>query len=217
MSVFILLEATGAQLKKGSLELLTAARDAGRTISVGLAGPNAKQLAPQAASYGASKMYVSESLAQYNPDSFAQLLEGWVTESGSKTVLGNTSMMSRDLFPRVAARFKSGIASDCTALTFDGDKVRARKPLYSGKCTAEVEFVDSPIQFVLMRPNQMPVGEAKAGATCEIKETAAPTGGGKITTKEVQKGSSNKPDLAEANIIVSGGRGMVGPENFKLL
>jgi electron transfer flavoprotein alpha subunit len=69
----------------------------------------------------------------------------------------------------------------------------------------------------LMRPNQLPVGEAKAGATCAVKESSAPAGGDAITTKEVVKGSSNKPDLAEANIIVSGGRGMQAAENFKIL
>jgi electron transfer flavoprotein alpha subunit len=160
---------------------------------------------------------VNETLTQYNPEVFTALVEGWIKESGAKIVLGSTSMMARDLFPRLAAKFQSGVASDCITLAFDGGKVKVRKPLYSGKCTAEVDFTDSPMQFVLMRPNQLPVGEAKTGAAANVAETAAPSASGKITTKEVVKGSSNKPDLTEANIIVSGGRGLGAPENFKIL
>ncbi len=215
--VFVLLESAGTQLKKGSLELLSAARATGQPVAAGFIGAGGKALASQAAAYGAEKLYVCESAAAYNPEVYAGLLEGWIKESGVKTVLGSTSMMARDLFPRVAARFQSGLASDCTVLTFEGDNVKARKPLYAGKCTAEVEFVDSPLQFVLMRPNQMPVGEMNSGASCEVKETPAPSASGKISTKEVVKGTSNKPDLAEANIIVSGGRGLQAPENFKIL
>jgi len=216
-NVFILLESTGSQLKKGSLELLSAAKAAGQTIHAGIIGAGVKSLAAQAASYGATKVSVNEALTQYNPETFSGLLEGWIKESGAKIVLGSTSMMARDLFPRVAAKFQSGLASDCTTLVFEGDKVKVRKPLYSGKCTAEVDFTDSPLQFVLMRPNQLPVSEATAGASADVKETAAPSASGKIETKEVVKGSSNKPDLTEANIIVSGGRGLGAPDNFKIL
>jgi len=215
-STFILLESNGTQLKKGSLELLTAARTAGLSIHAGLIGAGAKALAAAAGTYGAEKVSVNEALTQYNPEVFAGLVEGWIKESGAKIILGSTSMMARDLFPRLAGRFQSGVASDCTTLAFDGGKVKVRKPLYSGKCTAEVDFTDSPLQFVLMRPNQLPVGDAKSG-TAEVKDTAAPSPSGKITTKEVVKGSSNKPDLTEANIIVSGGRGLGAPENFKIL
>lgn len=216
-TVFILLESNGTQLKKGSLELLSAAKSAGQTIVGGLFGVGAKASATQAAGYGASKVFVNEGMTQYNPDSFAQALEGWIKESGAKVVLGSASQTARDLMPKVAARFQSGLASDCTTLAFDGDRVKVRKPLYSGKCTAEVDFVDSPLQFVLMRANQLPVSQATAGASVEVKETATPPANPKIITKEVVKGASSKPDLTEANIIVSGGRGMQAPENFKVL
>jgi electron transfer flavoprotein alpha subunit len=215
-NVFILLESTGTQLKKGSLELLSAAKAAGQSVHAGLIGTGAKNLAAIAGQYGAEKVSVNETLAQYNPETFTTLVEGWIKESGAKIILGSTSMMARDLFPRIAAKFQSGVASDCTTLAFEGGNAKARKPLYSGKCTAEVDFTDSPMQFILMRPNQLPVAAAGSG-TASIAETAAPAPTGKITTKEVVKGSSNKPDLTEANIIVSGGRGLGAPENFKIL
>lgn len=215
-TVFILLESNGNQLKKGSLELLSAAKAANKTILAGLIGTGAKTAAAQAGGYGVTKVFVNEELTQYNPETFAGLVETWIKESGAKVVLGSASQMARDLFPRLAARFQSGLASDCTTLMFEGEGVRVRKPLYSGKCTAEVEFSGSPMQFVLMRANQLHVTPA-SGGTAETKETPAPSPSGKITTKDVVKGSSTKPDLTEANIIVSGGRGLQSPEQFKIL
>jgi electron transfer flavoprotein alpha subunit len=159
----------------------------------------------------------ADALGHYNPESFTAAVSTMVKESGADVVLASSSVMARDLFPRVAARLDSGVASDCTILELTASSLKARRPLYAGKCTAEVEFVNSPVRFVLMRPNQLPVGTMDAGATPSIKEFAAPAASGKITCKELVKGASSKTDLTEANVIVSGGRGMQGPENFKLL
>lgn len=217
--VFVFVEGNGAELKKGSLELLNAAKNSGREVVAGLVGPGTKALAPKTAHHGAKTTFVCDSgdLGHYNPDTFTEVVANMVKESGADVVLASSSVMARDLFPRVAARLDSGVASDCTILELKGEAVRVRKPLYSGKCTAEVEFVNSPVKFVLMRPNQLPVGQADAGASASIKDFPAPAGGGKIKMKELVKGASSKTDLTEANVIVSGGRGMQNAENFKLL
>jgi electron transfer flavoprotein alpha subunit len=125
-------------------------------------------------------------------------------------------MLARDLFPRVAQSIGAGIASDCTQLSFDAGTAKARRPMYSGKCTAEVEFLNCQTKIILMRPNQLPVGSA-VGGTCEIQNVALPPVDIKTRVKEVVRGASEKLDLTEANIIVAGGRGMKGPEHFKLL
>ena len=117
----------------------------------------------------------------------------------------------------MAARLDSGLASDCTVLELNGSTLKVRRPLYAGKCTAEVEFVNSPVRFVLMRPNQLPVGAPDAGASAALKEFPAAPATGKIKCKELLKGTSNKADLTEANMIVSGGRGMQNADNFKIL
>jgi electron transfer flavoprotein alpha subunit len=217
--VFVFLESNGTELKKGSMELLTAAQASGREVIAGVMGPGAKSLAPKAAHYGAKTTFVCDSpdLRHYNPESFTEAVCSMVKESGADVVLASSSVMARDLFPRVAARLDSGVASDCTILKLTADNITVRKPLYAGKCTAEVEFVNSPVKFVLMRPNQLPVGAADAAASASIKDFAAPKTSGKIQTKDMVKGSSSKADLTEANIIVSGGRGMGSADNFKLL
>lgn len=216
--IFVFVESHG-DIKKGSLELLTAAKASGREVVAGLAGSGTKALTAKAAQYGAKTVFVCDgpSMANYNPDIYSEILTVMIKESGADVVLASSSTLARDLFPRVAARLDSGVASDCTTLEVSTSGVKARRPLYAGKCTAEVEFVNSPVKFVLMRPNQLPVGQPDAGATASTKEFAAPAGSGKIKTREVVKGASSKTDLTEANVIVSGGRGMQSAENFKIL
>ncbi|MBX3020499.1 MAG: electron transfer flavoprotein subunit alpha/FixB family protein [Bdellovibrionales bacterium] len=217
--IFVFVEGHGSELKKGSLELLNAAKQSGREVIAGLVGPGTKALAAKAGQNGAKTVFVCDDagLGHYNPDTFTAAVSTMVKESGADVVLASSSVMARDLFPRVAARLDSGVASDCTVLELSASGVKVRKPLYSGKCTAEVEFVNSPVRFVLMRPNQLPVGAADAAATATVREFPLPAGSGKITCKEMVKGASNKTDLTEANAIVSGGRGMQNAENFKIL
>jgi electron transfer flavoprotein alpha subunit len=217
--IFVFVEGHGSELKKGSLELLNAAKNSGREVVAGLVGTGSKALAGKAAQYGAKTVFVCDSadLGHYNPETFTAAVGAMVKESGADVVLASSSVMARDLFPRVAAHLDSGVASDCTILDLSGGGLKVRRPMYAGKCTAEVEFVNSPVKFVLMRPNQLPVGTADAGATASTKEFPAPAASGKIRCKEVTKGTSNKTDLTEANVIVSGGRGMQSAENFKIL
>lgn len=217
--IFVFVETTSQDLKKGSMELLTAAKNSGREVVAGFVGSGVKGLAQKAAQFGAKTIFVCDSadLSQYNPDSYTQALETMIKESGANVLLASSSSLARDLFPRVAARLDSGVASDCTVLELTSSQLKVRRPLYAGKCTAEVEFVNSPISFVLMRPNQLPVGAPDVSAQGQVKEFPAPALGGKIRGKELIKGASVKTDLTEANVIVSGGRGMQGPEQFKIL
>lgn len=216
--VFVFVESHD-DIKKGSLELLTAAKASGREVVAGLIGAGVKGLAGKAAQFGAKSVFVSDSaaLGQYNPDVFSEILTVMVKESGADVVLASSTTLARDLVPRVAARLDSGVASDCTTLELTASGVKARRPMYAGKCTAEVEFVNCPVKFVMVRPNQLPVGTPDAVASPSTKDFAAPAGSGKIKIKEVTKGASSKTDLTEANVIVSGGRGMAAPENFKIL
>jgi electron transfer flavoprotein alpha subunit len=217
--VFVFLEGNGQELKKGSLELLTAAKNSGREVIAGLIGPGTKALAAKAGPAGAKTLFVCDApdLGHYNPETFSSVLQAMIKEAGADVVLASSSTLARDLFPRVAAHLDSGVAGDCTILELSDSNIKVRRPMYAGKCTAEVEFVNSPIRFVLMRPNQLPVGPADASSNAQVKEFPAPAASGKIKCKELVKGASSKADLTEANVIVSGGRGMQNAENFKML
>jgi electron transfer flavoprotein alpha subunit len=218
-TVTVFTEFSKGQLKKSALELLTAARGSGQKVRAIMLGSGAKTLVDQLAQYGVDEAHVGDNAAfdQYNPELFTKVV-GDILGAGGGTVLAAATMLGRDLFPRVAARLKCGIASDCTELSLSGGAVKARRPMYAGKCMASVEFTNSDCQIVLMRPNQLPAGAPEGKKSVAMTEVAAPaTGDLKTIIKQVVKGTSSKLDLSEANIIVSGGRGLKEPGNFKLL
>src|SRR5437868_13682616 len=93
----------------------------------------------------------------------------------------------------------------------------AKKPIYSGKAFATASFENSPLKIVLMRANQLPVAAADASKTASVVEHTLTKPDLKTLIKEIVKGTSEKLDLTEANIIVSGGRGLKEAGNFKLL
>ncbi len=218
-SVMIFAESSGSQLKKGTLELLTAARKSNLKIQAVLFGPKSKELVTALGQNGAEQVFLSAApeFSNYNSEVFSAALSELIKSQAPQYVLASSTMMARDLFPRIAAKINSGVVSDCTELSFTDGKAVVRKPLYSGKCTAEVAFQKSSTQIILMRANQLPVEASNKSFTPSISEIATPKTDLKTLVKEIVSGTSNKLDLTEASIIVSGGRGMKDAESFKLL
>lgn len=217
-NILVAIEHTNGKVKSPSLELVTAAKNAGASV-IGLAvGAGGKTAAEEAGKYGAAKVYVFEqdSLNDYNSELYFSAYEQVINETQPKIVLGTGSSALRDLLPKLAAKFASGFIADATEITISGDTVSTKKPMYSGKCLATADFNNSPIQFVCMRPNQLVVGAAGSGSAEVIEKTVA-ANDLKTVIKEVVKGASKRLDLTEANVIVSGGRGLKEAGNFKLL
>jgi electron transfer flavoprotein alpha subunit len=217
--VLIFAEIANGKIKKGALELLTAARAANLVTQVMVLGSGSKAAAATLGGWNVTEAFVGDNAAfdQYNPEVFAETVSGVIKDSGADTVLASSSLLARDLFPRVAARLGTAAVSDCTELSLGGG-LKVRRPMYSGKCTAEVSFLAAGPKIVLMRANQLPVGEPQGAANVAIKEVPAPSMSNlKTLIKEVLKGASGKLDLTEASIIVSGGRGLKEAANFKLI
>ncbi|CAN5385280.1 electron transfer flavoprotein subunit alpha/FixB family protein [soil metagenome] len=217
--VLIFAEIANGKIKKGALELLTAARAANLVTQVMVLGSGSKAAAATLGGWNVTEAFVGDNAAfdAYNPEIFAETVSGVIKDSGADTILASSSLLARDLFPRVAARLGTAAISDCTELNLAGE-LKIRRPMYSGKCTAEVSFVAAGAKIVLMRANQLPVGEPQGAGQVAIKEVPAPsTSNLKTLIKEVLKGASGKLDLTEANIIVSGGRGLKEAANFKLI
>ena len=217
--VLVYIETNKNQLKKSSLELLTAARSSGLEVHALAIGAGTQGLAGQLAGWGVQQLHYCEdaSLNQYNPELYMSVLLPAVQNLKPSVVLASASMLAKDLFPRLAEKISAGFASDCTELRLSAGDVSARKPLYAGKCTAQVQFQNCETKIVLMRANQLPVAAADSSAAPSAQALALAPVDLKTKVKDVIKGASEKLDLTEANIIISGGRGMKGPEHFKLL
>lgn len=216
--VFVFCEFANGQLKKGALELLSAAQKAGGKIKAIALGTGAQALTSQLGANGADEAFIGDAAAfdKYNPELFTQVVADILQKNNAGVVLASSTSLGRDLFPRVAAKLGASVISDCTELNLSGGSVQTRRPMYSGKCTATVEL-KANTKIVLMRANQLPVSPANASKTPTVQAVAAPQATLKTLIKDVVKGTSEKLDLTEANIIVSGGRGLKEAANFKVL
>ncbi|NCN95089.1 MAG: electron transfer flavoprotein subunit alpha/FixB family protein [Bdellovibrionales bacterium] len=216
--IFVFLEAKDGKLKKGGLELLSWANTKGLDCSAGLIGKNLASAAEQAGHYGAKTVFTCETSEDgFNPEIFVKALKEMVETSQAKMILANASSTAKDVFPRLAAMLDSGVASDCTGIEIKDGQLVATKPLYSGKCTAEVEFEEGSLSMILMRSNQLTVSAPDESKKAEIKSISPATASENLVLEKVVQGASNKPDLTEANIIISGGRGMGEAKNFEVL
>lgn len=212
------------KIKRGSLECLSFAKSNNLELITFAIGEGSQNLADSCQQYGSEGFYYCDdkTLNNYNSELFTKMASQIISQVDPQLILASSSALAKDLFPRLAAKMNCGIVSDCTELKYEGEKLLIRKPIYAGKCSAQVEFSNSPIQFVLMRPNQLPVldpvsSENMIQKEFPLTEDSSSTQNLKIKIKEIISGASEKLDLTEANIIISGGRGMKGPENFKLL
>ncbi len=215
--ILVFVEHSNGKIKRSAFELLTAAKKSGATVTSVAVGAGSDTLSTELSKYGSSEcLFVkSADFNLYNPELFTGALADVIKKTGANIVLASASGLGKDLFPRVAARLGAGIISDATELSINGEDVVVKKPVYSGKAFAKMGFESSDIKIVLMRANQLPIAEA-AGST-QSTEFSPSRVSLKTLIKEVVKGTSEKLDLTEANIIVSGGRGLKDAANFKLV
>ena len=215
--ILVFTEFQNGNLKRSSQELLQFAAKTGRQV-VALALGSQGDVA-QAGQHGATEVLVCKDSAYdaYNPELFAAAVAEAIQKTSATLVLATTSSTGKDLFPRVAAKIGAGLVSDGTEITVSGEDVKVKKPLYAGKVFATAQFENSPVKMVLMRANQLPVTAADASKYASITEHAFAKPSLKTLIKEIVKGASEKLDLTEANIVVSGGRGLKEAGNFKLL
>lgn len=217
--VIVFCEHQNQSLKRSSKELLQFARANNFHVVGVVLGASVQPVALQATAHGANEVMLFDDpkLGGYNPELYLTALEESVRQSDAKRILAPASSIGKDVFPRLAARLGSSLASDCIALSVQDSNFLAKKPLYAGKCFSQVSLKDSPYQIVLMRANQLPVTAGSAEVPNQVKTYVLPAVNIKAILKEVVKGASEKLDLTEANVIVSGGRGLKEASNFKLL
>ncbi len=217
--ILVFCELKDGQIRKPSAEALSEGRrlaDAsGKQLGALFAGASCAGSA-EAAKYGADVILASEgaSLASYSSDAFAQLVADAVKAKGATVLLAAATAMGKDVAPRAAARMGAGYASDVTGLAMVDGKLQAVRPVYAGKAFATTTFT-SAVQVATTRPNVFALAE-KAGAGA-AEALAAPAGSFKSIVKEILAKAGGKVDLTEANVIVSGGRGMKDGANFKIL
>jgi electron transfer flavoprotein alpha subunit len=217
--ILVFCELKDGGVRKPSLEVLSEARrladGAGQTVGALFVGASCAG-AEAAAQYGADLILKVEapSLAAYSSDGYAQALADAVKAKGASVLLGAATSAGKDVLPRAAARLEAGYAADVTGLALAEGKLTCTRPVYAGKAFAESSF-QSPIQVASTRPNVFSATVSPKAGTVEA--LPAPAGGFLAVVKEILAKGGGKQDLTEANVIVSGGRGMKDGANFQIL
>ncbi len=208
----VFIETQNGKIKKASREALALALSAATEVSAVTFCADGASLA--ASLPGVSTLYqVTGAGDLYQPDVHAATLESLVKEKGVSTLIAAHSARSRDLFPRVAARTRAALVTDCVAVNLK--EMCAVKPVYSGKLLARVKL-NAAVSLVTLRPNVFPA-ELADGSAPQVVSVAAAAVEPRCRVIEVAAGEAGKIDLTEAAVIVSGGRGMKNKENFALL
>jgi electron transfer flavoprotein alpha subunit len=216
--IWVIAEVREGAVKKATHELFSAARElaAGGTVTGVLAGHGVAGLAGELGAHGADRVLVLDDprLARYSPDGHAAALARLAAERAPDVILAPSTSRGRDLLPRLAAALGVAMAADVVGMAMVDGRLVAERPVYAGKATARVRLSSNP-QVASVRPNCYPVSTTAGAGVVETVPLGEHSAMAVVTGVEVSQ--SARPDVAEADVIVSGGRGMGAPEHFGLL
>jgi electron transfer flavoprotein alpha subunit len=220
-SIVVFAESRDGKLRRASLEAVSQARrladGVSGSVEAVVVGKGVAAVAGELASYGADRVHVFDdaALPAYATETWAKAVAQVVDAVKPWAVLAGHTAMGRDLMPRVAARVGGGLVSDCVGLEVKGDRLQARRAMYSGKTLATVLWEGEP-QMATLRPNVFPLTTPDAGRKADVV-TGGVSGGARAAVTAVNVKAAGKIELTEAQIIVSGGRGLKGSEHFHLV
>ncbi len=169
--------------------------------------------------YGVDKVYAADdpSLEHYVAETYVPIVAEIVKKCDPAVVILSASVDGKDLGARLAARLDAALAQDCIQISCEGGAIKAKRPIFAGKTLAWCQWENNSLPIISCRPNVMdclvPVADRKAEV--EKVEVALPAPRTRVTGFELD--TSGKVELTEAGVIVSGGRGMKGAENFAIL
>jgi electron transfer flavoprotein alpha subunit len=224
MSIAVFVEVRDGQAKKGSLEALSEARRLADKhnlkVSAVVVGSPSEEAVKKVSTFKPDKILVADDpmFAAYSPQSYSAAFAAAIRKEGAKAALVSATAMGKEIAARTAAKFQTSVMADVVSIEWNGS-LKAKRPVYSGKANAEVEAKEGSIAFISLRPNvfsslqpdpnsKPPVEKLDAGISQDqIK--------GRVT--ETHRTEGETVELTEAEIIVSGGRGLKGPENYHLI
>ena len=221
-NILAFVEQRGGQLKRPSLEAVSeAARCAsklGGQAHAVIVGSGSGGHAAEIGKHGAAKVYAVDDakLANYAPEAYAKAVSAAAKKSEAAAVFLAATFMGKDLAPTVAAQLGSAAATDCTGVAVEGARVIARRPVYAGKAYLQVAFTKSPAVLSL-RPNVFKAEVLGGAGTAEPLDVAFGEADFRSAVKEIAATGQGKVELTEATTIVTGGRGLKGPENWGLV
>ena len=221
MKIIAFAEQRDSKIKKSSFETVQMARkiadQLGAECAALIIGSGVESSAGELGNYGAPRVLVVDDpkLANHSNTGYAKVISEVVAKEGAGVLFLPASQMGKDLAPRVAIKLNAGLASDCVGLKVENGEVIATRPVYAGKALIDVR-VKTGTKIYSLRPNVFTAAPVPGNAVIEKISVPLDADDLRCVVREV-KVASGRPDVTEADIIVSGGRGVKGPENFHLI
>ncbi len=226
--VWVFVEQTEGEPHKVSWELLGKGKELAATLSVPLAavviGEGVEHLCAEAFAYGVDLVYLMDApvFRYYRTESYLKAVCHLVDTYKPEIILMGATGLGRDLAGAVATVVKTGLTADCTGLAIDDKRnLMQTRPAFGGNIMATIMCDKFRPQMATVRPHVMPMQEKISGKTGQIIRESCPVCEEDILVKVLEiisdKSGKAKIDIAGAEFIVSGGRGMMGPDNFAML
>lgn len=225
--VFVFVQQMDQIINGVSYELIGKAKELAADLSTDvtavLFGFEVKSLANNLAAYGADRIIIVDNpaLKEYTTEPYTHAMHEVINKYKPEIVLFGATAVGRDLAPRTSARVKTGLTADCTSLEVDVDtkNLRMTRPAFGGNIMATIMCPDNRPQMATVRPGVMQkmTKDEQAVANVEMFDLKFEPNCKYVTVEEIIKKVSNKVDIMDAKILVSGGRGIGGQENFKVL
>ena len=206
--------------KKVMAEVLgEAARLGGPVEAVWLTDKATDDGLKQLGAWGATKVWLLENagLAPYRGETWVPPVAEMAGKESPKAILAPVTSRMREFMARLAAKLGVGLSADSVGLKMDGDKAVATRPVYAGKLLSKVTWAKQP-WLATLRPNVFKPADAQDGKSAAVERVSAtiPAAQMKLVERR-EEASTGLPELTEAEIVISGGRGMKGPENYVIL
>jgi electron transfer flavoprotein alpha subunit len=219
--ILVVVEHQEGAFKKTTLSTLTAAKTLagliGGEVDALVLGQGVQAVADTVASHGVRTVLLGEgeAFARVLAVAYAQAVSQVVKEKGYGAVLAPASTFGKDFMPRLSGLLDAPLASDIVGLAKEGESLRVSRPMYAGNAIATVELIGSPLLFTVRQTAFDPDPKSEARAPVSPVTVTADPGGSVFIGREETK--SERPELTEARVVVSAGRGIKSPENYKLV
>jgi electron transfer flavoprotein alpha subunit len=210
--ILVVAELSEGALKKSTHSAITFARDASKAIGGGFAilaiGPGAEKAAAELAGFGATKVMAAEdaSLKGYVTEPWAATIAAVAKAGNYAVVTGPASVFGKDLLPRVAAKLGAGYAADISGFRAEGGKIQCKRPMFSGNAYGWLQ-IETPVAVISVRPSEFAAAEPSGGSS-PVEKTAVTKdpAGERVEFLSFEAVKSDRPELTEAKVVVSGGR-----------
>lgn len=216
--VLVIIEQIEGAFRKVTYEALSEGKQTAAALGCGIAavvlGEGITGIAGELGAYGAGTVWAADdaALKEYTVDAYANVIEGIIQKTDPAVIILGATSQGKELAARLSARLAAPLAMDCVALRVDGGNVTATRPMYGGKVLVDLALNGSP-KIIAVRPNAMAIRKTEGAGTVEKIEVNVGVTAIRFIEKQLE---TEKVELTEADVIVSGGRGM-GGSDFAIL